>query len=349
MRNVWPSIISVILAVLSSAIPANAEDSGFGNDLDAQWNKMEAKANADYTAYEKHEIDHWRDYQKRVKQKWADGAIPEQKSYVQYLEDDTSRIKVDYENGTVTVEALFDPKDGSQGNAKQKIQEALSSVIAKDSGPGSIIAKDEMEPQAATIVSEEATMAGDGKPRMLYRMSLKMVPDYIKRRAAKFKPLVDAWATKYRLDPAYILSIMRQESSFNPRARSWCAFGLLQIVPKFAGIEVMKAVTGKATLPDSEFLYDPDKNIMIGATYLQLLRDQYFPEVKDDAKRLYIMTASYNWGPHRIKTAIAKGRLPASASSADTFDIIQKIAPEETRNYVRKVSEFFIEFKKGGL
>ncbi len=37
--------------------------------------------------------------------------------------------------------------------------------------------------------------------------------------------------------------------------------------------EVLKAVTGKNTKPDEDFLYDPEKNIMVGATYVHILRD----------------------------------------------------------------------------
>lgn len=348
MRNVWLPHLSVVPILF--LIPwVKAADSDFEKNAEAQW-KAAAAVSDDYAAYEKRELRSWRAYQKRIKQKWADGAGPEQKTYVEYLDSDTARVRIDYERGVVTAEALLDEK-GSQAAAK-KVQAALDGVMSNGSSPGAVLPRDDLMARSASgsAMTERTTVAGDGRPRVLYSLSIKMVPDFIKRRAARYKPIVATWASKFGLDPAYVLAIIRQESSFNPRARSSIpAIGLMQVVPRFAGQEVLKAITGKATTPDVEFLYDPERNIMVGSTYLQLLRDQYFPNVTDKAKQMYLMTASYNWGPHRIKTAISKGRIPASASSADTFDAIQRIAPEETKNYVRKVSEYYIEFKKEGL
>lgn len=339
----------LIIAITVVPLIGRADDADFEKVAEAQWNQVNANTISTYESHEKREQKSWKAYQARIKQKWADGAIPEQKTYVQYFNDDTTRIKVDYEQGTLIAETLLDSKDQSK-DAKEKIKTAVTSVIGGNT-PNAIVGKDEIGSASVetTAATEEPTVAGDGKPRTLYRVTLRLVPDFIKKRAEKFKPIVDTWANKHKLDPAYVLAIIRQESSFNPRARSWVpALGLMQIVPHYAGQEVLKAVTGKNTKPDEEFLYDPVKNIMVGTTYRQILRDQYFPSIKDKTKQMYLMTASYNWGPHRIQKAIKQGRIPASASSAETFDTIQRIAPTETQGYVRKVSEYFIEFKKMG-
>jgi membrane-bound lytic murein transglycosylase C len=75
---------------------------------------------------------------------------------------------------------------------------------------------------------------------------------------------------------------MRQESAFNPRARSWVgALGLMQIYPPYAGKEVFKIVKHQDATPSDDFLYDPKNNIMMGATFLQILRDRYFADIKD--------------------------------------------------------------------
>jgi membrane-bound lytic murein transglycosylase C len=191
-----------------------------------------------------------------------------------------------------------------------------------------------------------ATLGSDKIPREHYQVSFKLVPNFIKLRAAKLRPIVEIWAQKYNLDPAFILAIIRQESSFNPKARSPVgAIRLMQIMPQFAGAEVLKAVTGKNTLPNTSTLYNPTQNIMFGTTYLQLLRDEYFPGTKDNEKRMYLMTASYNWGPHRIKTAIKKGRLSTTVSSGEIFSRLQQIAPLETQEYLRKVKAYTEGFR----
>jgi membrane-bound lytic murein transglycosylase C len=297
---------------------------------------------------------------KRVLAKWTDGMLPEQKTYVEYLDQDTSRIKVDYEHGVVTVEALVDGKDQAEStkDATAKIKAALKSTIsADDAKPDAILGIDEVassKEDSSDLVnrlSQDAQKIGaekadDEKPRVMYRLTFKLVPDYIKKRAAKFRPIVDSWAKKYNLDPSFVLAIMRQESSFNPRARSAVgAIGLMQIMPRFAGKEVMTAVSGKPLLPTTKYLYDTEKNIMVGSTYIQLLRDQYFSDIKDKKKRDYLITCSYNWGPHRIKSAIAKGRLSTRTPASDLFTRLQQIAPAETSDYLRKVTKYASEFR----
>jgi membrane-bound lytic murein transglycosylase C len=141
------------------------------------------------------------------------------------------------------------------------------------------------------------------------------------------------------------MAIIRQESAFNPRARSHIpAFGLMQIVPKFAGREVLSVVAKKSVQPDSDFLYDPKRNIMLGTTYLQLLRDQYFPKIAEPM-RSYLMTASYNWGPHRIQKAIKTKRLSVTDDAKSVFQRLQEIAPQETQEYLRKVTQYRKEFE----
>lgn len=352
------STFYLILLTIICAQFAIAQDVDREKSLNNQWDAAASKAEADFTTIEKHQSKNWNDYKKRVLQKWADGEIPERKTYVKYFDDDNTRIKVDYENGTVSAESLTENIGGDSATAKKAISDALKSIISVDAKEVSpIIAKDEIASGSATtddlvtkliqdVKFEGASKAADGKERQRYRLTFKLVPNYIKLRAAKFRPIVEIWAKKYKLKPEFVLAIIRQESSFNPRARSWVpAYGLMQIVPKYAGREVMKAVTGKSIDPDSEFLFDPEKNIMMGTTYLKILRDQYFPDIKDEDKQAYVITASYNWGPHRIKIAITKGRVSVREPSSVVFTTIQKIAPAETSEYLRKVTAYTAEFK----
>jgi membrane-bound lytic murein transglycosylase C len=119
----------------------------------------------------------------------------------------------------------------------------------------------------------------------------------------------------------------------------------MQIMPQYAGLEVLEKVTGKPTKPSPEYLYDPANNIMIGATYLQLLRDQYFTDIKDDEKRRYLITCSYNWGPHRIKKALSKKQLSTRVPAGDLFNKLQVIAPAETQEYLRRVTQYTKDFQ----
>ena len=326
-------------------------------DPNTEWEKFANRESSSFKTYAVAEEKNWDMAKSRVLQKWNDGALPEQKVFVKYFDEDTTRARIDYESGTVVIETLQESNNASPIKAKANIQKALSSIIESNSSLDSLIVKDEISDSMVPIdeivssltkdiSTSVATSANDKVAREHYQVSFKLVPNFIKKRAAKLRPTVEIWAQKYNLEPAFILAIIRQESSFNPRARSKVgAIGLMQIMPQFAGSEVLKAVTGKNVTPGTELLYDPAQNIMIGSTYLQLLRDQYFPNVKEDEKRIYLMTASYNWGPHRIKTAIKKGRLSEKLSSNEIFNRLQQIAPLETQEYLRKVQAYTNDFR----
>ncbi len=338
--------------------PCHAEEA-FSN-AQSGWDQTENETETAFTKHYDSQSKAWEDIHQRVLRKWSDGALPEKKIFVEYFNGDSTRLKVDYENGAVTVETLID-KQGSANSAKiakDSISKALSEIVSPArSSAEAVLSIDEisnsqesMQALATSLSKSTATagteLGGDGQERQLFRVTFKLVPDYIKRRAAKYKPTVDVWAKKYNLDPAFILGIMRQESAFNPRARSSAgAVGLLQIMPQFAGQEVMGVVTGKAAPPTPEYLYDPSKNIMVGSTYLQLLRDKYFQSISDKATQQYLITCAYNWGPHRIKTAISKGRLKTRMPASDIFNRLQEIAPSETREYLRKVTQYTKDFK----
>jgi hypothetical protein len=85
------------------------------------------------------------------------------------------------------------------------------------------------------------------------------------------------------IDPALIFSLIRQESSFNPRATSPAgARGLMQVMPATA-----KRVEKRRNID----LYNPSTNIRIGSKYLSILRVKH----SGDYARLI---ASYNAGPN---------------------------------------------------
>ncbi|MEN9810328.1 MAG: hypothetical protein RLZZ488_1895 [Pseudomonadota bacterium] len=115
------------------------------------------------------------------------------------------------------------------------------------------------------------------------------------------------------IDPALIFSLIRQESSFNPKATSPVgARGLMQVMPNTA-----RRVERNRNMD----LYDPDTNIRIGAKYLSILRKQH----NGDYSRLI---ASYNAGPNNTKKweTRYRGKVPLLFADLIPFP--------ETRHYV---------------
>jgi soluble lytic murein transglycosylase len=130
------------------------------------------------------------------------------------------------------------------------------------------------------------------------------------------------------VDPALVLGVMRQESSFDPAIVSHAgAIGLMQMMPD----------TARQEGGDPASLTDPDFNMRLGVGYLHKLLDQF------GGMEPYAV-AAYNAGPHRVHAWIAAngdaaGPLVNGVLSDAMIDWIEQIPFNETRNYVQRVLE----------
>ena len=114
------------------------------------------------------------------------------------------------------------------------------------------------------------------------------------------------------MDPFLLMSIARQESGFNPKARSSAnAMGLLQLLPSTARQMAGRHVTN---------LYDERTNVGLGVKYLDGLVKRF--------GSVELALAGYNAGPSRVPTW--KKRYPTQ----DPTLLIDLIPFKETRNYV---------------
>ena len=88
------------------------------------------------------------------------------------------------------------------------------------------------------------------------------------------------------VDPIFVLSLVRQESAFDPYARSGAnARGLMQVLPSTA-----KSIKRKVSTTQ---LYDPEINLEIGVSYLSRLLKRY------DGRVEYVL-AAYNAGASNL-------------------------------------------------
>ena len=137
-------------------------------------------------------------------------------------------------------------------------------------------------------------------------------------------------AKKYEADPALVLSIMREESRFNPRAKSAAAArGLLQFI-----ITTARDIGQQVGLVDvdPEDLYDPRVIIRLGAKYIAELAEQF-------GGNRYRTAAAYNAGPKQVALW---ARLQA-AEGDDYF--LTAVNFDETKHYVRKVLNSYEMYK----
>jgi soluble lytic murein transglycosylase len=136
-------------------------------------------------------------------------------------------------------------------------------------------------------------------------------------------PQVDGGA-----ETSFVLGITRQESSFDPRARSAPgARGMMQLMPGTASVLARRM--GVSYSPSD--LDDPDYNMRLGSSFLGQLVNQFSGS--------YVMaSAAYNAGPGRPTEWAATCGDPRSSSS-DPLDFIECIPFSETRDYVMRVME----------
>jgi len=121
------------------------------------------------------------------------------------------------------------------------------------------------------------------------------------------------------IDPLIILSLIRQESAFDPWARSSAgARGLMQLMPNTANHVARKRIKKRR-------LHGATLNLELGINYLKRLLDKY------DGNLIYTL-AAYNAGESRVRRW--KGKY---FTSDDPLIMVESIPFKETRKYIKLI------------
>ncbi len=137
-----------------------------------------------------------------------------------------------------------------------------------------------------------------------------------------YPDLVLKHAVERNLDPEFIYALMRQESAFDHKIKSWAgAVGLMQIMPATG-----KALAKRVRLDDFHpyQLTSVDVNIRLGTTYLNELKRKY-----DD--NYFFVLANYNAGPSPA------ARWKGLHGDKPVHLMVEEISYWETRDYLKKV------------
>lgn len=128
-------------------------------------------------------------------------------------------------------------------------------------------------------------------------------------------------AAQYKNNDALMMSIIREESYFNPEAQSSVgAIGLMQLMPATAhDIGAKNGITF-----NTSYLFNPELNIKIGNLYYSTIREML------DNKDVSAI-AAYNGGIGSVT------RWKSTLKYSDTDEFIEQIPYDETKNYVKKV------------
>jgi len=139
-----------------------------------------------------------------------------------------------------------------------------------------------------------------------------------------WRDLFERYTSGKDIPQSYAMAIARQESAWNPKARSPVgASGLMQVMPGTATHTVqMFNIPGYS---DPAQLLDPQTNIDIGTSYLQYVYNQF-------GNNRIFASAAYNAGPGRVRTWLGN-----SAGRIDAVAFVESIPFSETRGYVKNV------------
>jgi soluble lytic murein transglycosylase len=139
------------------------------------------------------------------------------------------------------------------------------------------------------------------------------------------------WAKERGLDAYQVAGIIRQETIFDPRARSHAnAYGLMQLLVPTANTMARKYVakTSQVTPVD---LYHPPLNIELGTAYM---KDQF-----DKFGRFEYVGIAYNAGPGRVGQW--RATLPAEMD-----EFVEAIPFKETRGYVQGIIRNTAQYRR---
>ncbi|KAA1153872.1 DUF3393 domain-containing protein [Pseudoalteromonas sp. FUC4] len=361
-----------------------AEFEAFLKARQSEFSQYEQQQKQEFEAFVSAWHDAQGAYLKQVTQKWQDPNLPSSKVWVKYSDDLNKRTSVNFESGEVVVE-LLNSQNNEQAveYAKDQLNELsqvtvdktlandpvyiaanntinsksftstgkpLNRKIEQSKSPTTIQPKNiaEQTVLSTEIVEEVLTAKAPviTKQKDRVTISYQLPANTLSNQAKRYLPDVLQQAKRYNLDPALLLAIIHTESSFNPLARSPIpAFGLMQIVPTSAGKDVSKFLQGKPLLLSPEYLFQADNNVEAGSTYVHILSNRYFKNVRNEQSRIYMSIAAYNTGPGNVAKTLSGSKslnqasIAANSMSADKVYtlMVNNLPAQETRNYLQKV------------
>ncbi|HEX8287069.1 MAG TPA: transglycosylase SLT domain-containing protein [Pyrinomonadaceae bacterium] len=138
------------------------------------------------------------------------------------------------------------------------------------------------------------------------------------------------WAKQRNLDPYQVAGLIRQESVFNPRAKSGAnAYGLMQLLIPTA--RMMAKKYGSTASIDALSLFQPALNIELGTAYMRDQLEKY--------GRIEYMAVAYNAGPGRVVQW--RSTLPFEID-----EYVEAIPFRETRGYVQGVIRNAAQYRR---
>ncbi|EQB35468.1 hypothetical protein M947_09295 [Sulfurimonas hongkongensis] len=341
------------------------------NSKTTEFDTYKKTQESEFEIYTKEQKRVYNEYKKGLEVFWDEPKLSTPKNWVSYEKDKQTRTDVDFENETITIEAIAK----SQEEAKQKLQLALAKTITIDTKtlqdsdplelklkkikkPSAVVdAQVKAEPILSTVIFEKTPSQKDVKEYVqkyvvyddikakksskiedakVYTLNVTLPKDTMIKRSKVYYADVKEHAQKQKIPISLVFAVMQTESSFNPRARSHIpAYGLMQIVPKTAGIDTYNFLYNEKKLVSGTYLYNSTNNITMGSAYLHILYYRYLKDIKDPTSRLYCTIAAYNTGAGNVAWAFTK-----TYNMKKAAPLINEKKPKEVYNKLLKDLRF---------
>ncbi|MFA6788068.1 MAG: murein transglycosylase domain-containing protein [Arcobacteraceae bacterium] len=358
-----------ILFVSTLLLANNFEN--FLNQENQDFSSYKTNLDKEFTAYKKAYDKSLEIYKKEIQAYWPHVEISSPHQFIQYDKDYHTKKSIDFQNETIQIEVIAQNEE----EARDKLLSSWNDLMQED--VKSAYAKDQLESkinhelnQNPNIVSEEKIIADVLSPeqqnefiavlqqqplekkeyqqKTIYTLNVKLPSDALIKKAQLYQQSVNEYAQKSNIDKELVYAIIHSESSFNPMARSHIpAFGLMQIVPKSAGVDTYNFLYGEKRVLNSDYLHNPNNNIKLGSTYLHMLNFKYLNSIKDPQSRLYCSIAAYNTGAGNVARSFTGTNNIVKASHkinamppSDVYKHLMKHLPySETKRYLHNVNE----------
>ncbi len=365
-----------------------SEDSDYKDFLsknNKEFAQYKAGINEEFKQYKKILDQEFSRYKKELSIYWQQPELSSNTKWVEYSKDSLLKSSVDFENGEIVVEVIA----ANLAEAEEKLLKSLANVSVKNTEQAhkdDILAQRVEAKTAATkarinprplvadlIYPKEPTAADISKytkkhvtkktikqkkskvkGKKVYSVKVKMPENYHFKKAELYLADIGDNAKRFKISPSLVLAIMKNESAFNPMARSHVpAFGLMQIVPSSAGVDAYDFIYKKKLVLGSSYLYNSKNNIELGTVYLHILDKRYLRKITNDESRLYCTIAAYNTGAGNVARVFTGNKNISKAAKA-----INKLTPrqvynklindlpyEETKKYLQKVRNSMTRFQ----
>jgi len=368
---------SILLLFFVSFCFGVTEFEDFKKEFLKEYQNYKESVLREFEEYKKIVREEFEKYKRDIVKSWGEYEATDKKTWVEYSEDYKLKKVFNFETGELRIESLI-------SLSEKEIKEHIKSFIEEDKNTAFMkqiplrnienrlknfknVKKGKIPKEkilAPIILGREKYSEEELKEAIndllkkgkFYKRKLKngkisygfkvKISKKLYTMAKKYEPYVEREAKKRKLRESLIFAIIHTESFFNPFATSPIpAYGLMQIVPKTAGVDASKILFGKPVILSPSYLYNAENNITVGSTYLYLLYYVYFKDVKDPLSRLYCTIAAYNTGPGNVARAFTGTRNLRKAirvintmSPEEVYKtLLERLPYNETKMYLKKV------------